>query len=182
MFRIQMPRLARAVAALVATAVVMFVSSAPPASARYYDGGMKSQVFCLQNPSVNSTWLSAINNGRNAWNNHSSFPGSISVYSGCTSYLQVGSYGLSWLGLYSPLVTGYQYRIRLDSANLNNHIGSNGYSFANVVKSTTAHEFGHALKLGDHSNAPSLLMSSARNRNSVTSPTTYEVNESNSYY
>jgi hypothetical protein len=163
-------------------AVALLVAGTSPASAVYYSGGMSDQTFCVQNPSVNSTWLAPINNGRNAWNNHSSFPGAISVFTGCTSLLEVGSYGLGWLGLYSPLITGYQYEIRLDHVNLNSHINANGFTFANVVKSTTAHEFGHALRLGDHSNLPTRLMSSARNRNTVTSPTTAEVTESNGYY
>ncbi|MEV0954203.1 hypothetical protein [Promicromonospora sp. NPDC050249] len=114
--------------------------------------------------------------------NHSSFPGNISVFSGCTSDLRVGSYGDTWLGFYRPLITGSQYDIRLDSVNLNAHINANGYTFSNVVRSTTAHEFGHALRLGDHSNLPTRLMSSSRNRNVITGPTTTEVNESNSYY
>lgn len=169
-------------ASAVILAAILVLVGATPASAVRYAGGMNKQVFCVQNPSVNPTWLAPINNGRNAWNNHASFPGSISNYSGCTSYLQVGSYGLGWFGLYSPLVTGYQYRIRLDSTNLNSHIKAKGYTFANVVKSTTAHEFGHGLRLGDHTNLTSRLMSGGRNRNVVTGPTTVEVNESNSYY
>ncbi|GAB4086318.1 hypothetical protein GCM10028784_29480 [Myceligenerans cantabricum] len=156
-------------------------SAAVPASAAYYGGGMNSRSFCVQNPSVNPTWLSPINSGRNRWNNPSSFPGSISVYSGCTSTLRVGSYGGSWLGLYNPTVTGYQFDIRLDSANLNSHINANGYAFSNVVRSTTAHEFGHSLRLG-HSSASNLLMSRSRNRNVIQGPQTSEVNESNSYY
>jgi hypothetical protein len=163
-------------------AAALLVGGVAPASAVFYSGGMNSQSFCVQNPSVNSTWLSPINSGRNAWNNHASFPGTISVFSGCTSVLRVGSYGATWFGLYTPLITGSQYEIRLDSTNLNNHINANGYTFANVVKSTTAHEFGHALRLGDHSNLTSRLMSGGRNRNVVTGPTTAEVNESNGYY
>jgi hypothetical protein len=174
-------RLWRGLTALVATAALMLVG-ATPASAVYSAGGMNSRTFCVQNPSVNSTWLTPINSGRNRWNNHSSFPGNISVFSGCTSTLRVGSYGATWLGFYTPLITGRQYDIRLDSTNLNRHINANGYTFSNVVRSTTAHEFGHALRLGDHSNYPTRLMSSARNRNVVTGPTTTEVNESNSYY
>ncbi len=104
------------------------------------------------------------------------------MLSSCSSWLEVRSYGDTWFGLYSPLITGSQYRIRLDSANLNNHISANGYTFANVVRSTTAHEFGHALRLGDHTNLPTRLMSGSRNRNAVISPTTAEVNESNGYY
>ncbi|WP_147794724.1 hypothetical protein [Cellulomonas sp. Y8] len=176
------PRLGRRVGVVLATAVALAVTTVTPAGAVYYSGGMSSRTFCVQNPSVNPTWLSAINAGRNAWNNHASFPGNISVFSGCTSWLEVGSYGDTWLGLYSPLITGSQYRIRLDSANLNSHINANGYAFANVVRSTTAHEFGHALRLGDHTNLPTRLMSGSRNRNSVISPTTAEVNESNGYY
>ncbi len=51
----------------------------------------------------------------------------------------MGSYGAGWLGQYTK--SGY-YTIRLDSVNLNNHINNHGYTFANVVRSTTAHEFG----------------------------------------
>lgn len=175
-------KLSRMATALAAATALLFAGSTP-APAVYYGSGMASQSFCVQNPSVNSTWLTPINAGRNGWNNHPSFPGNISASTSCnTSYLQVGSYGATWLGLYTPLLVGYQYRIRLDSVNLNSHINANGYSFSNVVRSTTGHEFGHALRLGDHSNYPTRLMSSSRNRNVVTLPTLIEVTESNSYY
>lgn len=153
-----------------------------PSGAVFYGHGMNWQSFCVKNPTVNSTWLTPINGGRNAWNNHASFPGSIWTASDCRSYMEVGSYGASWFGLYTPLSSGVRYRIPLDSGNINGHVQVNGYTFANVVRSVTAHEFGHSLRLGDHSNYPTRLMSSSRNRNAVTGPTTTEVIESNSYY
>jgi hypothetical protein len=143
---------------------------------------MNRQSFCVKNPTVNSTWLTPINNGRNSWNNHGSFPGTISASSSCSNPLLVGDYGAAWLGLYTPTWPGLSYKIQLDHKNLNGHISSNGYTFANVVRSTTAHEFGHALRLGDHLDQTNKLMSGNRNRNSVMVPTTAEVNESNSYY
>lgn len=169
-----------ALVAIVASAILV-ATAVTPASATYYGGGMNSQTFCVQNPSVNSTWQTPIDRGRNRWNYHPSFPGNISTYSGCTSTLDVASYGGTWLGLYTPLITGYQYEITLDSSNLNSHISANNYNFTNVVTSTTAHEFGHSLSLG-HSSSSSLLMSHSRNRNIITSPKTSEVTESNSYY
>nr|WP_154729419.1 hypothetical protein [Cellulomonas hominis] len=51
-----------------------------------------------------------------------------------------------------------------------------------MVRSTTAHELGHALRLGDHTDLPTRLMSDSRIRNFVISPTTAEVDESNGYY
>lgn len=65
---------------------------------------------------------------------------------------------------------------------LSSRLDSNGYAFANVVKSTTAHEFGHTLRLNDLTSQSYLLMSHARNRNVLTGPATSEVNESNGYY
>lgn len=178
----QRPPRVRRVVGFAAATLCLFAGAAP-ASAVYYGGGMRTQSFCVQNPSVNSVWLSAINNGRNAWNSHTLFPGSISTFSGCTSQLQVGSYGKGYLGQYSPGVIGYQFTIRLDSTNLNAHIQAKGYTFANVVKSTTAHEFGHALRLGDNKEGyPQLLMCHCRNRNNITGPTRADVLESNSYY
>ena len=97
------------------------------------------------------------------------------------STLSLAAYGDTWLGLYTSRIKGTQYTVQLNSKNLNVHYQSNGYSFANVVKSTTAHQFGHALHLV-HSSSSSLLMSHSRYRNIVTSPTTGEVTESNSYY
>jgi hypothetical protein len=164
-----------------AIGLVMAAGTAP-ASALYYPYGMNSQSFCVQNPSVNSTWLNAITNGRNSWNSHGSFPGNISVFSGCTSTLSVGSYPGTFLGHHSGQTAGTHYSILLDSPRLNAHINSNGYAFANVVKSTTAHEFGHTLRLNDLTSQSYLLMSHARNRNVLTGPATSEVNESNGYY
>jgi predicted Zn-dependent protease len=169
--------------AAVATAVVgLLLVGAVPAEADYSRTGMNRQSFCVQNPSVNQTWLNALNAGRNAWNNNPSFPGTISLFSGCTSTMRAGSYGQDWLGQYNPQTVGVQYQISLDSANLAAHIKRYGYTFANVVQSTTAHEFGHALRLGDHSDRPGRLMSSSRNRNTVKVPLSAEVQESNGYY
>lgn len=174
-------RRTRPTAAFVA-ACLLVVMGASPSSAVYYSGGMDTNHFCVQNPNVNSTWLDAINKGRLAWNQRSNFDGNITVYNACTHFLLVGTYGGTWLGLYSPLMPGWQYRIRLDSKNLNSHISANGYSFGKVVRSTTAHEFGHALSLDHPASQPSHLMSSSRNRNLVTQPKAAEVDESNSYY
>lgn len=169
----------RALMTLLGVQVLWIAGLAMPAKAVYFSGGMSTRTFCVQNPSVNSTWMIPINAGRAGWNNNISFPGNISEYSGCVHSLHVGSYGLGWLGQYSK--SSY-YTIRLDSVNLNNHINNNGYTFGNVVRSTTAHEFGHALRLGDHSDQPTKLMSSSRNRNQVMGVTTAEMNESNGYY
>lgn len=94
----------------------------------------------------------------------------------------MGNFNTDYLGFYTPVSSGVRYNISLESGNIISHAQANGYSISNVVRSVTAHEFGHALRLGDHSNFPTRLMSSSRNRNVVVGPTTVEVNESNSYY
>ena len=142
---------------------------------------MNTQIFCVQTPSVNATWLNPLNAGRNNWNIHANFPGTISSTQGCLNLLNVGIYGQGWLGLYTPVIVGSRYQINLDSSEINSHVKAMGYTFANVVTSTTAHEYGHALKL-DHTPTSTHLMSHNRNRNVVTGPTTGEVNESNGYY
>lgn len=171
----------RSMLTLVACAILVSVTAAP-AKAVYYPHGMNWQSFCVKHQTANARWITAYNSGRAAWNNHASFPGHIRYDSSCTSYIEAGSYGGSWLGLYTPLTSGIRFRMRLDSTNIDSHVQAHGYVFSNVARSVVAHEFGHSLRLGDHSNYPTRLMSSARNRNVVTSPTTVEVNESNSYY
>lgn len=161
-------------------AIFLTLTTVVPANAAYYSGGMSSQKFCVRNPDAASNWINPINAGRNAWNNHSSFPGSITVSSSCSNKILVSAYGDDWLGLYSRNLLGVS-TIKLDSTNISNHVYLKQYVFANVVRSTTAHEFGHALRL-DHTTSSTNLMSHSRNRNVVISPTTAEVIESNGYY
>ena len=143
--------------AVCGTFLLFGLTSTTAANAAYYSAGMWNNVLCMKPLTVNSTWASAINNGRNAWNNNSYFTGN----------------------LYHT--QGTSVRIRLDSTNLNAHIKQKGYTWGNVVKSTTAHEYGHALRLA-HTTNQFQLMSHNRNRNTVTGPTSGEVGESNSYY
>ncbi len=178
--RREVSRIRKSLLASAFVAALIVTTSSAPAQAMYYSGAQSSNNFCVKNPSVISTWADAINNGRNAWNNHSSFAGNITVSNSCTKLLQVGSYGLGWLALYTP-GGSTSYNIKLDQTEIIAHLNATGYKLANVVKSVTAHEFGHALKLG-HESATNLLMSQGRNRNSVTGPKTVEVNESNGYY
>lgn len=163
------------------SAFALVCASLSSAQAAYYSEGMASQSFCVKLPSMNSKWNEALNAGRNAWNYHSRFNGKISAFSDCPNTLSVGSYGADWFGLYTPIVTGSQYTIQIDGKNLEDFIEAEGYPFTNVVKSTTAHEFGHALSLGHTENARE-LMSHFRDRSVVTGPTNKEVEEVNGYY
>lgn len=167
--------------AVCATFLLFGLTSTTAANAAYYSAGMWNNVLCMKPLTVNSTWASAINNGRNAWNNNSYFTGNLYQSSSCVSNTAVGSYGSDWFGYYNPITQGTSFRIRLDSTNLNAHINQTGYTWGNVVKSTTAHEYGHALRLA-HTTNQFQLMSHNRIRNTVTGPTSGEVGESNSYY
>lgn len=181
MARKTLRRLGRGAVVLVASASLAF-TGAHVANAAYYAGGMKTQSFCVKNPSVNDTWLAPLNNGRNKWNSRSAFPGNISVFSGCPNLLKVGTYSGDWLGIYYPLIPGSQYEINLNSPKLNAHVKATGGNFANVVTSTTAHEFGHALKLHDIQSPNNRLMSHNRNRTIQVGPNAVEITESNGYY
>ena len=168
------------IAALMISSLMFSVMPASEANAATYacsNGGMPSRVIGLQYSGVNQNWQDGFATARGRWNS-AGVSASITVYSGSPSYMTAANYtNQSWYGLYTPVVAIFGgvggFSIQVNATTLNNDAPSAQYW--TWVLSTSTHELGHALRLNDNPNTTSsTLMSHARNRSTVGSPTAYD--------
>lgn len=165
-------------AMLFATALAL--TSVTPASATYYGGGMPSATFRIKPWSYNSTWQTPMNNALSSWNSASSKV-NITKSSSAAAYVTATQYSDTWYGLYSysGIPAFRVFDIKLNSRT----IAADASNIANFIRSTFAHELGHALSLADNPNTTSAsLMKHSRNRNTLYTPRIYDINDVNSFY
>jgi len=162
------------IAAPVAAALVILTGVAP-ANAWYYSGGMPYATYSIKPWNYNSTWTTPMNNALASWNAHGKV--NITKSSRAAAYVTVASYSAAWYGLYTPGTN--TFNIKLNSRTLAAAAGV----FANVSRSTFAHELGHSLSLADNPVTDSAsLMKHNRNRNTLYSPTSWDNACVNSVY
>ena len=131
----------------------------------------------------NSTWVTILDNGRGAWNS-SSANVSISTSSSSNNTLEAANYSDTWYGLNTQTYntsTGYttKFVIKVNARTISN----DATNFSNFAKSTVAHEFGHSFWLCDNpSTTSSSLMKHSRDRNTMTTPQTFDINNVNAKY
>ncbi len=93
-------------------------------------------------------------------------------------------YDDTWYGLTSQTYnssTGYttKFTIKVNARN----ISADATNFNNFAKSTVTHEFGHVFWLCDNPNtSKSSIMKYSRNRNGMTAPQTFDVDNVNAKY
>lgn len=133
--------------------------------------------------SYNSQWVTIINNARSAWNS-SSAKVSISTSSSSNNTIEAAKFNDSWYGLCSQSYntsTGHttKFTIKVNART----ITKDATNFNSFAKSTVAHEFGHVFWLCDNpSTNSSSLMKHSRNRNNLTTPQTFDINNVNKKY
>lgn len=158
------------------------MASAPAAKAEYYSGGVGTHKFNVQISGVNSTWYNHIKAGVNSWNGIPASRPSITVLDPTPSRVATaGSYSATWYGLYTPTLTreNRAFTIKVNARTLTRDAGSNLTSWA---RSTSTHEFGHALSQADNPSTPSLsIMKHSRDRTRIT-PYNYDINGVRSVY
>lgn len=151
----------------------------------YLSYGWPSGITTVQpySNSLNPTWTSLINNGLSKWNNSSAVV-SISVSSSSPNTIEAGNYSDTWYGLNTPsfnpstgLLSSYNIKINATT------IYSDASNFSNFATSVIVHEFGHTFWLCDnpYTTFPS-IMNQNRNRNSMISPQTFDINNVNTIY
>lgn len=134
----------------------------------------------------NSIWVSILDNGRSAWNNSSA---NVSIYTNTSSenVLEAARYNDTWYGLNTQTYntsTGYttKFIIQVNARTISN----DATDFNNFAKSTVAHEFGHSFWLCDNpttsSTSTKSLMKYSRDRNTLTTPQTFDINNVNAKY
>lgn len=171
----------------IATAICLMLGSsiAVYAADPYLDYGSKTGNISVQNYSdkYNDTWVSVINNGISAWNN-SKANVSISVSSKSSNTIEAAQYDDAWYGVATQTyntATGYtsSFVIKLNART----ITRDATNFANFAKSTVTHEFGHIFWLCDNPNTTEKsIMKHDRNRNTMTVPQTFDINNVNAKY
>lgn len=147
------------------------------ASSPYLSYGSKSSRVTVQDysKSHNPVWTSYLNNGRSAWNN--SLAGvSITIDSSSKSTVKAARYSDSWFGLIEPYTSsGYltRFNIKVNART----ITEKATNVANFARSTIAHEYGHVFWLRDNpSTNKASIMKYSRNRNTLISPTIFDIN------
>lgn len=140
------------------------------------DPGWGSQSPSIDVPwnSYNDTWRAPMDAAASAWNGT---PTKVTVgfLSSSRNKLLADSYQDTWYGLSSSANPG-PFTIKLNSRTINRD-ASNFYNF---VKSTLVHEYGHIFCL-DHTTKTS-IMNSNRDRNTMTTPQQFDIDEVNSVY
>ncbi len=131
----------------------------------------------------NDTWVSVLNNGISAWNN-SSANVSISKTSSSKNSIEAAQYDDTWYGLISsPYDTSTGYILKFTIKVNARTISADAENFNNFAKSTVTHEFGHVFGLCDNpSTSKSSIMKHSRNRNTMTTPQTFDADNVKAKY
>jgi len=156
--------------------------TAAPAQATYYSGGMPSAHFYIKPYSYNDQWQPNLDRALTNWFNTPT-PAWIQKSSSTSSWLTAAYYNDTWYGLYTPYGarnSSRYFHIQLNSRTIARDAGN----FANFVTSCFVHELGHGLSLNDDPpvGANSSIMRHDRNRNTMTTPQQYDINDVNNFY
>jgi hypothetical protein len=173
-------RPALAVAAALAGLCGTLLSGAP-ASATYWSGGMPTASFSIRPYSYNSQWQPNLDRALTNWFNTPT-PANIYKSSSSSSWLEAAQFSDTWYGLYTSWGarnSSRYYRVRLNARTISNDASN----FGNFVTSCFVHELGHGLSLADNPNTSSAsIMKYTRNRNTMTTPQQYDINDVNAIY
>lgn len=122
----------------------------------------------------NSIWKTPIYDAGIAWNGTPTKV-SVGIASSSPNKVIVSSYSDTWYGNATSANPG-PFTIKLNLRTIN----KDASNFSNFVKSTLVHESGHIFCL-DHTSRTS-IMNSSRNRNTMTKPQQFDIDEVNSVY
>lgn len=136
--------------------------------------GSQSPYINVPSNNYNDTWKKPMEAAAIAWNDT---PTRVLVGISSSSKNQViaASYSDTWYGSASSANPG-PFTIKLNSRTINR----DATNFYNFVKSTLVHEYGHIFCL-DHTSKTS-IMNSSRNRNTMTNPQKFDIDEVNTVY
>jgi len=121
----------------------------------------------------NSTWRDYVRTGMANW---SVTGANITEDVSSDNSTTIGSYGDGWYGLYDSWRLTYDFIFSRFEIFINQDtITEDATNLANFAISTATHEFGHSLRLIDNpSTIFRSIMKYSRNRNRLTSPTSYD--------
>lgn len=133
---------------------------------------------------ITGNWVTYMNNGINNWNRYSTNTRvNFQSNSSSNNTATVENSIPGWIDAFGVFFTRQssgtsvnRFDIVLHAPNITTHASSIGGTVNNVATSVMAHELGHAAGLSDNPSGGgnSSLMSHARNRNNVTSPSAFD--------
>ena len=165
-------------------AIIFSSSVAVYAADPYLDYGSKTgKVTVKSYSSLSDDWVSIIDTGIANWND-SSANVSISVSIFSSNKIEAAQYSDTWYGLTTQTYntsTGYtsKFVIQINSKT----ISDDATDFTNFAISTVTHEFGHVFWLCDNPNTTkSSIMKYSRDRNTMTTPQQFDIDNVNAKY
>lgn len=164
--------------------IILSSSVAVYAADPYLDYGSKTgKVTVKSYSSLSDDWVSIIDTGIANWND-SSANVSISVSIFSSNKIEAAQYSDTWYGLTTQTYntsTGYtsKFVIQINSKT----ISDDATNFTNFATSTVTHEFGHVFWLCDNPNTTkSSIMKYSRDRNTMTTPQQFDIDNVNAKY
>jgi hypothetical protein len=162
-----------------AVTLMVVVEGSAPAAATLCGCGMVRADFQIKPYTYNDSWQGPMDQAIWNWNSTPT-PVWITKSSSAPSWVTAASYSDTWYGLYTThWYFGRYFDIKLNART----ISRDAYNFSNFVTSCFVHELGHALNLDDNPNTSSpSIMKQDRDRNSMTTPQQYDIDDVNYYY
>ena len=164
--------------------VTFYSTNAYASGSPYLSYGSPEGIIDVYQYGAGSTWNTAMTQARTNWHNATS---KILFYTSANSNNTIQALALdaTYYGVMIPLsVSGSTlntFRIRLNSTTIINDAAS-GY-LGNFIQSVLVHELGHTIWLADNPpTSSSSIMSYSRNRNTMTSPSSYDIANVNAKY
>lgn len=166
-------------AVAVTAALALVATSASPAAATYYSGGMPSINWNYRVHGVNPTWVEFFDTGNIRWNQRVS--SRLGRSNSAAADATAGDYSASWYGLYTPHgIRGVNrtFTLQINARTLRNDF-PNSAIYKRQALVTITHELGHGLSMADNPNTSSrsIMKYSDIDSLAVEVPTAYDIAE-----
>lgn len=160
---------------------LLLISSTTIYAATYLNYGWPKSTIPIKTYDYNDTWQVPMNTAVSNWNNASAkvtfSKDSKSTHTITAAQFDYTDYGINY-ATYSGS-TLKSFRIELNAKT----IGADATNFSNFVQSTFVHELGHSIWLADNPDTTkSSIMKYSRDRNTMTKPQTFDVDNVKAKY
>lgn len=167
------------VSVILLSGLIMLSSTA--VYAKYLSYGWPSSSIPIKSFSFNSTWQTPMNQSVTNWNNAGAKV-KFTKSSSSSNTISAAQYSWEAYGRNYATYSGSKltkFRIEMNART----ISKDSQNFGNFVQSVFVHELGHSVWLADNPNtSSSSIMKYSRNRNTMTKPQTYDVNNVKAKY
>ncbi|MEK3734249.1 MULTISPECIES: hypothetical protein [Paenibacillus] len=151
--------------------------------AKYLNYGWPSSTIPVKSYSFNSTWQAPMDQSLSNWNNAGAKV-KFSKNSSSSNTISAAQYSWEAYGRNYATYSGSKltkFRIEMNARTISRDRQDG--KFSNFVQSVFVHELGHSIWLSDNPNtSSSSIMKYTRNRNTMTKPQTYDINNVKAKY